>query len=199
MRWGAGLMVFGVAAALATGAGAQDSSTKQIQLVSAKTELSKGLDAKKLKQGDPVTAKVVEDVQFSTGTTLPKGSTIVGHVEKVQASENKGDSTIVLTFDKAQPKTGQPITVKAVVMGVYPPVSAMANPASTGVKPVQPTQPSPGVSEQKDAMPGVDLHSDMHDTTSVTFSSKGKNVHLPDGTQWQFAIAAIPEGTTLGQ
>jgi hypothetical protein len=202
MKMGWRMMTIGVVATVASFAYAQDASqsgsTTQIQLVAAKTELSKALDAKKLKQGDPVTAKTTDDVKFSTGTTLPKGSLILGHVDKVQASENKGDSTVVLIFDKAQPKNGQPITVKAVVMAIYPPVSAMSNAATVGVQPSKPTQPSQGVTEQKDAMPGVDLHSDLSESTSATLSSKGKNVKLADGTQWEFAIAAMPEGTAPG-
>jgi hypothetical protein len=190
MKTGWRLIILGVALVLVASAGAQ-----QVQLVSAKTELSKGLDAKKLKQGDPVSAKVTEDVKFSTGSTLPRGSLILGHVDKVQPSENKGVSSIVLTFDKAQSKGGQPIAVKAVVMGVYPPISQMSNAATTGITPSQPTHPSDGVTEQKDAMPGVDMHSDLHETTSITLTSQTKNVHLPDGTQWAFAIAPLPEGS----
>jgi hypothetical protein len=46
-------------------------------------------------------------------------------------------------------------------------------------------------------VPDVMLKSDIHEPTSVTFSSKGKNVHVPDGTQMQFALAVIPAGVTV--
>jgi hypothetical protein len=46
-------------------------------------------------------------------------------------------------------------------------------------------------------VPDVMLKSDIHEHTSATFSSKGKNVHVPDGTQMQFALAIIPAGVTI--
>jgi hypothetical protein len=41
------------------------------------------------------------------------------------------------------------------------------------------------------------LQSDIHQQTSATFTSKGKNVHVPDGTQLEVALAVIPAGTRL--
>ncbi len=46
-------------------------------------------------------------------------------------------------------------------------------------------------------VPGVMLKSSIHDPSSVTFSSKGKNVHVPDGTLMQVALTVIPPGVRL--
>src|ERR1700753_2938792 len=74
---------------------------KNIQLVGARATLSKTLDAKKLKQGDPVMAKLQDDVKGSDASSqLPKNTVLVGHVDQVQPSENKGDSSVQVTFDK---------------------------------------------------------------------------------------------------
>jgi hypothetical protein len=188
----------GAVATLAGMAWAQDTTTTtQVQMVAAKTELSKGIDAKKLKQGDPVVVKINEDVKLSSGQALAKGSSITGHVDSVQPSENKGDSKVVLVFDKAQPKSGEPFAVKAVVMGIFPPPSALGNAATPGVEPTKPVQSAPGVTDQQNAAPGVDLHSDMSESSSATLTAKGKNVKVMDGSQWQFAVAVLPNGANV--
>lgn len=50
---------------------------------------------------------------------------------------------------------------------------------------------------QRNGVPDVVLASDIHQHTSATFTSKGKNVHVPDGTQMRVAIAIIPSGVKL--
>jgi hypothetical protein len=50
---------------------------------------------------------------------------------------------------------------------------------------------------QQNGVPDVTLKSDIHEHNSVTFMSKGKNVHVPDGTQMQVALAIIPAGVKL--
>jgi hypothetical protein len=43
----------------------------------------------------------------------------------------------------------------------------------------------------------VTLQSDIHQHSSATFTSKGRNVHVPNGTEMQVALAIIPPGVTL--
>ena len=50
---------------------------------------------------------------------------------------------------------------------------------------------------QRNGVPGVTLQSDIHGSTSATFTSQGKNVRVPDGTQMEFAIAVIPPGVKI--
>jgi hypothetical protein len=50
---------------------------------------------------------------------------------------------------------------------------------------------------QQNGVPDVTLQSDIHQHSSATFTSKGKNVHVPDGTQMQVAITVIPAGVRL--
>jgi hypothetical protein len=76
--------------------------------------------------------------------------------------------------------------------------SGSATPAATP-EPMNVPDASQGPSHttQRQGVPDVMLKSDIHEPTSVTFSSKGKNVHVPAGTQMQFALAAIPAGVTV--
>lgn len=46
-------------------------------------------------------------------------------------------------------------------------------------------------------VPDVTLTSDIHQHNSATFTGKGKNVHVPDGTQMELAIGVIPPGVTV--
>jgi len=73
--------------------------------------------------------------------------------------------------------------------------------ASTPSAPNQPMNAAQASSSPQPAaqngVPDVTLKSDIHDHNSATFMSRGKNVHVPDGTQMQVALAIIPAGVKL--
>jgi len=71
--------------------------------------------------------------------------------------------------------------------------------AAPAAQPMNMPQASSSGSQQaqQNGVPDVTLKSDIHDHNSATFTSKGKNVHVPDGTQMQVALAIIPAGVTL--
>ncbi|HEX3986703.1 MAG TPA: hypothetical protein VHX13_08860 [Acidobacteriaceae bacterium] len=238
---GAGTALMVVAGAPA---GAQSQSTAvnnstqpqhTIQMVQALASLDHTLDAKKDKQGEVVTAKLQKDVN-SPDQALPKNTVLEGHVDQVQASEHKGDSTLVVTFDKAKLKSGKEVAIKATVLAIAEPASmqqptgaaapgempaagggggSMAGgarqgggassggtaPSSPPPQPMEATAPSTGIQQpaQHNGVPGVTLQSDIHQQASATFTSKGKNVHIPDGTQMDVALAVIPAGVRLQQ
>lgn len=207
---------------------------RTIQMVPVVAQLDKTLDAKKAKQGDPVTAKLQQGVQIPDAQALPKNTVLEGHVDQVQASDHKSDSTMTVTFDKAKLKDGTELSIKATVIAVSEPVnqqqaagagapgqpmpsSAPSGPSGGGSSPsggggsmgstpsAPPPQPmnTPGAGTgsmqqaQNGSVPDVTLKSNIHEHTSATFSSKGKNVHVPDGTQMEVALAVIPAGVNL--
>jgi hypothetical protein len=208
---------------------------RKIQMVQTQATLDHTLDAKKAKQGEPVTAKLVQDVQIPDAQALPKNTVLEGHVDQVQASDHKSDSMMVVTFDKAKLKDGQELPIKATILamsepalmqqqgGAGAPASAGAPMSSGGApsgggpsgsgsmsqsSPNPPSTPSPqpmngpqaasGSPQQaQNGVPDVALQSDIHQHSSATFTSKGKNVHVPDGTQMQVAITVIPAGVRL--
>jgi hypothetical protein len=216
----------------------QQTQTRTIQMAPARATLNHGLDAKKAKQGDAVTARLQDDVKIADAPELPKNTVLMGHVDQVQASEHKSDSVIQVTFDKAQLKDGQQVPIKATVIQIAPPVNAMmmgqnAGGGSSGAPMPSPSMPSSAPSsggsgsgsgtqissaplptpapsmgsapapdqtqqsQQQQGVPGVELKSDIHEQDSATFTSKGKNVHLPDGTQMQIAVAVVPPNTQI--
>lgn len=235
---GAGVLlaVAACGAALAQDQTAPAQPQRSIQMVQAQAQLNKSLDAKKLKQGDPVTAKLEQPVTATSQQGLPKDTVLEGHVDQVEPSQNKSDSTLVVTFDKAKLKGGQELPIKATVIAISEPALAQQNngggmPAdqggpmpsgapqggsgaptggssagsAAGSSPNAPSaQPMPDTSNgqqqqqsQKGGVPDVTLKSDIHQHSSATFTSKGRNVHVPDGTQMEVAIAVVPPGVTL--
>lgn len=230
-------MVVGLAgAALAQNppATSGDQGQRTIQMVQAQASLDTTLDAKKARQGEPVKAKLQTNVQIPNEQALPKNTVLEGTVDQVQPSEHKGDSTIVITFDKARLKNGQELPIKATVLRVSEP-ALMQQEAASGPPSAVPAGETPGAGNQAAApapggangagaaatpspapmnvpepgtnappapsggVPGVMLTSDIHQKASATFTSKGRNVHVPDGTQMQMALAVIPAGVKLQQ
>jgi hypothetical protein len=212
---------------------------RKIQMVQTQATLDHTLDAKKAKQGEPVTAKLVQNVEIPDAQALPKNTVLEGHIDQVQASDHKSDSMVVVTFDKAKLKDGQELPIKATIIAMSEPAlmqqqggagapagagapmpsgsapsgggpsgSGSGSMSGSGSAPSAPSAPSPqpmnasqagsGSPQQaQNGVPDVTLQSDIHQHNSATFLSKGKNVHVPDGTQMQVAIAVIPAGVTL--
>jgi len=83
-------------------------------------QLTKTIDAKKAKVGDPVMAKVTMDLKTNSGEVIvPKDTKVTGHVTEAQAStkDQKG-SQVAIAFDHATLKTGDvnlPMSIQAVI------------------------------------------------------------------------------------
>jgi hypothetical protein len=71
-------------------------------------KLTKGIDTKHAKAGDPVTVEVTSDVKSGGQVVLPKGSVIKGSIAKVQGfSKGKSDAEVDIVFDTVSPKNGE--------------------------------------------------------------------------------------------
>jgi hypothetical protein len=176
------LGVTAAALALTLFAGAEDtprnSAASSDQLVSANAELQTNVDAKTAKQGDAVTAKLSGTVHLN-GTTLPRNTVLVGHIDSVQPSQNSGVSKVVVTFDQAKLGNGQNVPVKSTLVGVYP--------AGTILTPLN-LNPELQVDQQPSGAHGLSLASNVQAANSGTLSANGRDVHLTKGTELQFAV-----------
>jgi hypothetical protein len=193
--------------------------TVQVQMAAGRARLDKKVDAKNAKVGDPVTAKLMEDIQCADGVLLPKDATLSGRVVEVQPSENKGDSKLVLTFDELVPKGKPPIRVKVTLLGLVsppvqgpdtktgnrdsdlegvPPAVGKTRGGPLGNNPVMRDQPSHEKGDTRDStVPGVSLNASIQDPDSGTLSSKGKNAQLPLWTQLRIAIIDLPPNVVI--
>jgi hypothetical protein len=194
----------------AIGRAQDESQAKTIQMVSAQASLNKGIDTKKAKQGDAVTAKLQEDVKIPGSFDLPRNTVLLGHIDQVQPSENKGDSSIQVTFDNAQLKDGKQLALKATIMKISAPSGAFKGdatpagnapsaPASSGrpgqtiAKPnIANGSSAPEAQPSDSGIPGIQLQSDIHQSYSGIFTAKRENVHLYDGTLLSLALAVVP-------
>jgi hypothetical protein len=211
----AAIVAIGCSTLLAAQESASPAAPGPLAMVSARVWLNKGLDAKKAKADDPVTLKLLDDTKIPGARDLPKNTILLGHVDRVQASQNKGDSIMQVTFDKAQLKDGQLIPIKVTIMRILPP-SSYANPGGGSLTPGQlsPSSttgagaamnpgsagPPAGSSVARGNQPGqadesgigVELKSDVKESNSGTFISKGRNAYVPGGTEMQIAIVIVP-------
>jgi hypothetical protein len=198
-----------------------------LQMVMARAELKNGIDARKAKQGDAIRARLLDKVKLSNGNELGRDTILEGHVDQVQPSENKGDSTVVVTFDKAQVKGGEELPIKATLVKIWEPQESAAGSMSpeggmpqgggapsSGGGSMQSNGKGPGTSDMSrpatsmdvpeagmpqgtQAVKGVTLHSDIHEKSSATFTSSRKNVDVPSGTQMLFEMVVIPAGVQI--
>jgi hypothetical protein len=162
-------------------------STSEGQLVAANAVLQTKIDARTAKAGDVVTAKLASSVRMPGGTELQRNTLLIGHIDQVQAAENNGVSTVVLTFDKAQPKHGQAIAIKSTIVGMQPSGTDLFAPD---------LNPQMKVEQAPSSAHGYSLTSDVQGTNSGVLKADGKNVHIEDGTELQFAVAPIATGST---
>jgi hypothetical protein len=85
-------------------------------------ELNSGLDSKKLKPGDKVTAHVTEPLKSNDGRTImARGTKLEGRVTLADARSKGGSaSTVGIQFDKAELKDGTEIALNVVIQAMAP-------------------------------------------------------------------------------
>src|SRR6202044_3621384 len=83
--------------------------------------LTKTIDAKKVKTGDEVVAKVTQDMKTNGGEVLvPKDTKVMGHVTEAQPrNKDQKESQVGIAFDRAVMKDGStmqmPMSIQAIV------------------------------------------------------------------------------------
>jgi len=107
-------------------------------------ELIKTVDAKKVRAGDEVDVKVIEDLKTQNGQLLmPKDTKIVGHVTEAQTrTKQQKESELGITFDRALLKEGGDVTLPASIQAVIAPPNQ--NPNTGNLAGAAPTSPTPG-------------------------------------------------------
>ena len=97
-------------------------------------KLANDIDSKKLKQGAPIEAFLVNSITLPSGATAARGAKVVGHV--TEASAGSG-SKLGIVFDKLVRGPGEETPIKGVVQAVAPnpdsAVSSGGNPVDYGV------------------------------------------------------------------
>jgi hypothetical protein len=176
-----------VAVALSGLAMAQDQS-QGLKLMAGNSELVHTLSTKSAKQGDPVAVKLTESIKTPEGVMLPRGTELLGHVDSVTASANKGPADLVLTFNQAQLKDGKTLAIKATLAGF----SAADEPQELPVA----VAPDGAFDQLAGSKSGVALRSAVKEEASGTLTSERRNVELAPGTQFLIAVGVESNPTT---
>ncbi|NUQ28052.1 MAG: hypothetical protein HOQ35_06005 [Acidobacteriaceae bacterium] len=116
------------------GAQSGNNTTAQaVQATNLDAELKSSLDSKKAKQGDQVTAVTKSAAVLNNGTTLPKGTTLIGHVTDAAAyTKQAGTGSVTFLFDQAKTKEGNTIPIYAVVRDLKPSLMSQYQMSQTG-------------------------------------------------------------------
>jgi hypothetical protein len=164
-----------------------------MQMVATRADLMRALDSSDLHAGQAFQARLGKKTRLKNGTTLPRGTMLVGKVvsDKMNAD---GTSTLALRFTQADLKHGKSIPIKATIVGIYPPENESALAYGGGPMPNDWTPTTLEV-DQIGALKNVDLHSKIASSASGIFvSHKNHNMKLNEGTEFALAIAARKNG-----
>lgn len=174
--------------------------SQQWQMNGVNARLSHALDAQSAHVGEVVELRLDRTVKTAGGAKLPGGTVVFGEVERVQASQGKGPSSMTLRFTSAELKNGQKIPVKVTVIGAFP-AGARSNylddmsdelpPAPRHINPMEKYTQEPGL------LSHIQMTSAVQARNSGTFTDRDGNVKLNAGTYLQLAIA--PQTITSGQ
>lgn len=85
--------------------------------------LTKAVDAKKAKPGDEVNARSDKDAKAADGTSIKRGSKLVGHVTQAHpkssaGASGSGNSTLGIVFDKAVLKDGREVPLDSTIQAI---------------------------------------------------------------------------------
>ena len=139
-------------------------------------ELSKTLDAKKAKAGDPVTAQLLADVVAHGKIVAHRDSKLIGHVTEAQPYTKENlESRLGFVFDKVILKGGQEVPVRSMLLAIRPAprltIDAPSAPAPPGMNPA--TSPAP---ESHYPLPKGPNPENEHDLGRPTEGARSRDV-----------------------
>jgi len=86
-------------------------------------ELSKSLDAKKVKANDKIEARTAMDLLSHGQIVIPRNAKVIGHVTEAKAhSKQSPDSVVGISFDRVLMKDGREMPLQATVQAIGRPL-----------------------------------------------------------------------------
>jgi hypothetical protein len=102
-------------------------------------ELSKSIDAKKVKAGDKIEAKVTMDLLSHGQIVVPRDSRVTGHVTEAKPrSKESPESTVGIAFDHISLKNGRELSLRTTVQAIGPSLKQVPFPENGNEVPGQP-------------------------------------------------------------
>jgi hypothetical protein len=160
-------------------------------------QLTKSVDAKKVKTGDEVMAKVTVDLKNTAGTVVvPKDTKVVGHVTEAQArGREQKESEVAIAFDRVVPKNGEPMQMPMSIQAIIAPPNSNSTNASGSQSGNQATASYPqagGSSSTSGGRPGG--MGGTTPTASVPQTTGSVPAEAPSGAQAQQPITGNTKG-----
>jgi hypothetical protein len=157
-------------------------------MVPVEVTLGDNLDARKMQPGQQFKAKLGETIHLKNGPELPRGTVLIGAIG-TDPMQMDGKPTLALRFTQAKLKDGKVVPIRATILEVLQPNQGHGVASHDDAPPLLNEQMKQIV--QRNALSGVDLHSNIDSSFSGVFVSTGKNtVKLRAGTEIELSIAA---------
>ncbi len=103
----------------------QTTAAKPPAGVTVQAELTKGIDVKKVKAGDVVSARTTSAVTLADGTELPKGTKLMGKVTEARAKSNSDKTShVAFSVEQAETKDGHEIPLQVMVTSLTVPMDS---------------------------------------------------------------------------
>lgn len=146
-------------------------------------ELNSGIDSKKAKAGDTITAHTTESLKSTDDRLiLPKGAKIEGHITQATARGRGGnESALGIQFDKALLKDGGEIPLNVIIQALAAPVSFSApsdlgRPQSAGTTQTSPMRNAPPPTAPSAQPPLAGSEPDANPVASQPLDAKSRGV-----------------------
>src|SRR5258708_27847096 len=132
-------------------------------------QLTKSIDAKKVKTGDEVEARVTQDLKAGNGElVVSKDTKVGGHVTEVQArSKEQKESQVGIAFDHAVMKNGGDMTLPMSIQAIIAPPTLNADNNNAGSQ-QSAGQPASAPSGARGRYPGTGARTPPHSPSSAT-------------------------------
>lgn len=144
-------------------------------------ELSKSVDAKKVRAGDKIEARVTMDMLSHGQIVVPRDSRVTGHVTEAKPrSKESPESTVGIAFDHISLKNGRELSLRTTVQAIGPSLKQLPFPENGNEVPGQ-APPS--------------MHAGNTPTWRGTTGGSGGSAH-PDGSPYPAGNPQdVPAGT----
>ncbi|MGB6387391.1 MAG: hypothetical protein WBD25_18180 [Terriglobales bacterium] len=144
-------------------------------------QLTKSVDAKKVKTGDEVVAKVTQDLRNNAGTIIvAKDTKVIGHVTEAQArNKEQKESELTIAFDHMMPKNGESMQMPMSIQAIIAPQNPNSANAAGGQQSAQPaSNPVPDTGGSSNGRPGM---GGMAGGTNPQAASVPPDTSMPSG------------------
>ena len=153
-------------------------------------ELSKSIDSKKAKVGDPVVAKVTQAVLSRGKIVIPKNSKIIGHLTAAKArSKDQPQAQLGIAFDRVELKDGSQVPMTSAT------IQALASAYALDQPPSNVANGTPGAADASN-MPSSHSGSNMGGMTSPMGGTRYPTNTSPGGADTASGTdTGLPAGT----